>query len=340
MKCYLHVGHEKTATTALQYFLFQNRKVLSDHGYLYSVCGKRDDSDLVVSLYRDDKRDNQTILRGLHSIAERENFNNSVHEAVKRRLKETACSNVLISSEFIQSRLAIEELYDLRLLLDSWGCNEIHVVVYLRDPVATAESLYVTDIMSGGTRASPPGPGEAKYYDNLCNHKRTIERFSEVFGQQRIIPRIYSADEFESGSIYDDFLSCIGCPVQIGSRPTQRMNQGISVLGLEVLRRVNVLLPRFKDQKLNPQRGHVNSYFQRHFKIDDGEKYRMSARLRSRYSEYYADSNQWVAEHLFPDRCRLFDQGMNQPQKKSNYSDRELDAIASLVVSIWKEVDC
>ena len=337
MECFLHIGTEKTATTSLQGFLYQNRVLLRNIGYFYSICGARNDTDLALSVYDEGRRDSLTKLRNLHSSNSMRQFQGSVLEASRKAVHESKCQKIIISSEFIQSRLTIEELHRLKRVLKSWGCKKVHVIVYLREPSATAASLYSTEVLSGGTREAPPMPGKVKGYENVCNHKETIKRFSKVFGRNRIIARIFAVNKLRNGSIGDDFLDCIGCSTQIGAQAIIPLNESISTLGLEILRRVNALLPRFVNHELNPARGDINRYFLNCFRKSNSEKYRMSSELRSHYLDYYANSNEWVRERFFPESSVLFEINECENRLEKVYSPDELDSLAEFIVSIWKD---
>lgn len=81
----------------------------------------------------------------------------------------------------------------------------------MRNPAETANSLYSTAIKAGFLAASPPPPDQL-YYNNICNHRKTLERFSAVFGEEAIIPRIFDRADFKGGSLMEDFFEAIGIP--------------------------------------------------------------------------------------------------------------------------------
>lgn len=61
MKCFLHIGTEKTATTTIQSFLSLNRKRLREYGYFYpESIGFLNHSSLSIAAYELTKRDDLT----------------------------------------------------------------------------------------------------------------------------------------------------------------------------------------------------------------------------------------------------------------------------------------
>lgn len=338
MKCILHIGTEKTATTTIQEFLHRNRQTLFQLGYLYTkATGSRNNWNLPVAAYDVSRRDDLTRLRGIYTDENLLNYQKKTIEQLRKEVDSAGAFKLTVfSSEYIQSRLTTSgEVSRLRILLNQIGYDDIQILVYLRRPVDIAKSLYSTSVKCGATAASPPSP-KNKYYRNICDHRGTLKRFSDVFGETAVRPRIYSRDEFKNGCIISDFLASIGLEStqELFEVPTNH-NDHLSALGLEILRRVNHRVPLFVDERLNQLRGNLVKYFSNYFK--DGYAYTMPEELFWQYEMEFEESNEWVRRKYFPERDCLFCKTIYPNVVEVGLSQEELESIANMIATMWLE---
>jgi hypothetical protein len=342
MKCILHIGTEKTGTSSLQEFLYLNRKILARRGYLYTKsAGLGNNRSLAVAAFNADRRDSFTRLHGIHDDKELIAYQTTTINALRAELKHVkGIHTVIFSSEHIQSRLRTDdELSRLKNILNGLGFDQISIVVYLRAPAEIANSLYSTAVKTGSTKASPPGP-DNKHWRNICDHRNTLVRFRNKFGLEVMVPRIYSKAELLNGSIIDDFAEAIGLPFSKDEYVIPRpQNESMTVIGLEILRRINQEIPVFRDdQRPNILRGNIVSYVLKH--LNDGDRYGMPTDLRRQYEEAFRESNEWVRSEYFPDRQVLFEANQIPCVSESSFQPSELDQIAQMISAIWLDKSC
>jgi hypothetical protein len=337
MKCFLHIGTEKTATTTIQNFFDANRKILLEQGYIYTKsAGITNHSDLAVAAYNSDTRDELTSQYGIYTSDEFEAFRLNTILSHKTKIHDIQNKNstIIFSSEHFHSRLnSLDEIERLKTILYSIGVTRISVIVYLRRPADIANSMYSTAIKAGYVMDSPPLPG-SPYWDNVCNHKNTIQKFSTVFGMQSIIPRIFDKHSLVNECILDDILSVIGIAKSSQLENPVNANESLSSLGVEVLRRLNFLIPSFIDDKPNPKRSGLVYYIEKNFSCG---KYLMPKCLYEAYELKYFDSDKWVRDNFFPDKDALFDSGYPEYQKNHSISNDDLDCITRLIANIWND---
>lgn len=337
MKCFLHIGTEKTGTSTLQTFLHINRDVLQKQGFIYTEsAGRINNNKLSVAAYHKKRRDEFTLQYGIISDEQMSEFQEKIIEdlriEIKKKIEAKYDSTIIFSSEHFHSRLTKqEEIRRLKEILMNFGITEIKVIVYLRNPAEIANSLYSTSIKSGNICKAPPLPTDP-YYSNLCSHKQTILKFQSVFGDETIIPKLYEKKELKDGSIIMDFMSLLNENQMDNYRFPENKNKSLSSLGLNLLRRINVHIPKFTDNKPNMIRRNIVSYFENHFSDD---KYIMSEELIRLYDEKFKESNEWVRSHYFPDRPALFTTSLKKSTDQVNWSEVELDRIALLISHIW-----
>jgi hypothetical protein len=340
MRCYLHIGTEKTATKTIQSFLDVNRLRLRADGFVYpDYRKKRDDNYWCHALlgYNPDHRDEFTQFEHIRTKQELLNFQRSETRRLQRSIGQSAKVSgqaLILSSELFQSRLTSrEELLRLKESLERLGVDHFSIVVYLRNPAELINSHYSTVIKTGGVNELP-FPPEHPYAYNLCNHQATLERFRDVFGEEALIPRVFDSATLKKGSVIHDFCEAVGIPLNDAYQIPEDANESLSAWGVQILRRVNRQIPRFDPNgKLNPWRGNILTYFSEHF---TESKYAMPESLWKQYDEVFAASNEWVRNRYFPDRPTLFPQKKYPRESCVHASDQELDRLAQFVVALWR----
>ncbi|PIE69247.1 MAG: hypothetical protein CSA21_03060 [Deltaproteobacteria bacterium] len=220
---------------------------------------------------------------------------------------------MVFSSEHLQSRLtSIKELERLKTILFNFGISDISVIVYLRRPAELANSLYATAIRSGSLLTSPPPPKD-NYFNNICNHKNTIERFASVFGPESIVPRIFRKNDFINESIINDINYIIGNKCIDEYTIPSDANRSISKLGLKILRNINKKIPVFIKNKPNPLRMDVVNYVDKYF---SDEKYIIQSSLYIDYDIEFISSDTWVRDNYFPHKEDIFSREIPLKNKK------------------------
>lgn len=203
---YLHIGTEKTGTTAIQDWLYCNKKNLKKENlYVPYTFGKKNHS-LLASIFSDINWNDLSIM---NSLPESEKKRNQYFHYLKQKFRDEIAridqSNVLVSSEFLQSRLRTpSEISKLSKFLYSIF-KEIHIILYVRKPILCATSLYSQSIRSGQFHDFP-APHE-KYFNNVMDHKSTYNRWNQFFS--KIILRLYDKKKLLKQNLFLDFQSAI-----------------------------------------------------------------------------------------------------------------------------------
>jgi len=338
VKCILHIGTEKTGTTSLQEFFHRNRARLAELGYVYpQSLGLRNHRALPTAAYGPQRRDDFTQRQGITTDPDLRTYQAQVRHQLQQELAPYPSRHtVIFSSEQLQSCLRTPaDLDRLRRFLHGLDLEPTEVVVYLRHPVELANSLYSTAVFFGSTIAYPPGP-ENEYYHNLCHHQGTLTRFSQVFGPEVLRPRLYNRAELVNGSVIDDFAAAVGLPCfPDGFTIPPPQNQSITALGLELLRRVNQILPLVFTAGAQPRHEELPTLLATY--LNQGPRYGLSLERRRQYEMAFQASNDWVRAHYFPHRSRLFDEPHIPPPAPSALTPAELDQLAHLLVALWQD---
>ncbi len=270
--------------------------------------------------------------RALLDIGERERAKAKWREEFRLEINSSDLPCCILSSEHLQSRLRTPaEVTQLKRLLDDIF-EQVTLVLYIREPVATAVSLYSTAVKYGALNAELPGPN-APYCRRIVNHAETIRLWTSVFGEQNIRVRIFAADAFAGRDLLDDFIEACELPDGEYLRPAIA-NESLSALGIAIMRRVNKQIrPVSKDGTANRKRAGMAEFFARHFSA--GPRYVPPQKMVDAYNEAFEESNEWVRSKFFPDKAVLF-WPYRTPQSKGNQlSDDEMQCLADAIVELW-----
>jgi hypothetical protein len=244
----LHIGLEKTGTTSIQFLLRQNREQLLRSSILvsnYSAGGNN--FHLAVASYAKFRADGLTRQLSIGSEAELQKFRQATIQALAVEIKSTASEKVILSSEHFQSRLlGTDDIALLKSLLEEAGCQNIKVLLYLRDPLKIAMSHHGMAIKKGIHVTEEFYRPENRRISHIIDHKKTLSNWAAVFGEANIDVRLYP--EGQSGDVLiADFLRAAGVSSnQLDLSKQELRNVNLNALALESLNRVNAKSDRVR----------------------------------------------------------------------------------------------
>jgi hypothetical protein len=298
----LHIGTEKTGTTALQYWLRDHKEELASHGVgLPSSLGPTNHRRLPTSCFDLDRIDDFVIRSGLASDADLRHQAYSQWQA--SFLDEAVHSDLplwVVSSEHCSSRLTREsELHRLKALLDRLG-RAVEVVLYIREPLQTAISAWSTLVLNGGVPLEALPEPDHPLLQDKCNHRLLVERWQRLFPSLRV--RLYSRRLIED---FCDLIGVSGCSEFSGEPAHDALNRSLPHAAIVQIAQLNRAYPVYTGTQLNPERERRIADI---MAATAGlEPYRPTSIEQSSFSSYYADSCEWVRLNFFPHRSMLFD---------------------------------
>lgn len=185
MKCILHIGTEKTGSTALQRWLAINDEKIVRDGVWYSAALGRQDNRWISVYGRSSTRPDDGFTRaGINEKFSHQSFKAEIERDLGREIDEAVkaqCRFFFISSEHLHSRInQREEVKNVSSLLLKYF-DEIEVLGYLRPQPELLQSR-----ISVGIRQFTAGPQELEtykhrsYYDYYDLYKRWAEDFGNL----------------------------------------------------------------------------------------------------------------------------------------------------------------
>ena len=200
---FLHIGTNKTGTTAIQRFFNTQRDALKKHGVLYPTTACKGTAHhalgIALGFGHDKKRTIGTQKAELQVLK----------KALKTEIEQSAPHTVLISAEnFFGVPNSIEPVKAF------FSDFDVRIVVYLRRHDYWWESAYNQSVKMVKKPAWNPGLEayirySQKQHSNFGCYRTLVEQWTNVFGQSNIIVRPYEQQQNQP-NIITDFLSAIG----------------------------------------------------------------------------------------------------------------------------------
>ena len=307
VKIYLHIGTEKTGTSTIQEFLFQNRENLMRQGYYYlHMEGRTEYRDLPAYCMNMDRVDRYFKINFIDSKEKRLEFNNRFIIDFHQKMKNLPdhIHTLIISSEHFSSRLRFpDELEKLKQLLRDYT-EDITVICYLRNQADKLLSQYSTRVKTGASIKIE------NFYKNFIssnknNYESKLDLWGGVFGKNNLEVKIFDKKEFHNNSLLDDFIQIIdkNLLTELNMEISQK-NESLSKNGIYFARLVNRIIPAFNHKKGSSKMNRILlDLITRFIK---GKPLVLSNSQYNELTGYFASSNEKVRSRYFPQRKSLF----------------------------------
>lgn len=220
---YLHIGSPKTGTSALQYFLLQNRLALSRRAFSYP----------------EHPLDRNGISSGnAEQLVRFIKTGNPFADRLAEELLSCEHEKIILSSEYF-FRMEPGHIEILRRLLAG---ADVRVIAYLR----RQDSMMISAFHQRIKRHDGKEPisvyfeqyKDSKHFNNLLR----LENWGNGFGKENLMVRPYEKRQYTGGDIFGDFLSLLGLDLTADYvRPERNINPSYRIDALEAKRLFNIL---------------------------------------------------------------------------------------------------
>jgi len=252
---YLHIGTEKTGSTALQMVSGKNRDTLMKHGILYPrTAGEINQVKLTLYAAGGPKTLNLRRLAGLVRDDAYKKFKANFAEELRSEVSASKCSRIYLSNEHLSSRLTSAQQVERIAAVVRPLADVVKIVVYLRPQSELYLSSYSTAIKAGRTTAlEPPRYAENPRY----NYVNKLALWGDVFGDDNVVVRVYDRATLIGGDLVKDFFSIMayepGSDINIPTTVNARLDHA----ALQFLLEFNKHVPQFLKESVNPERGNI-----------------------------------------------------------------------------------
>jgi hypothetical protein len=279
MKCVLHIGTEKTGTTLIQDWLYNNQEQLSQQGvYLSNILGKT--NNRLFPAYFTQGLDDWAKLNKIGSLQEKDRYFKGFLGKLSREISRSSSSHelFLISSEHLHSRITTsEDIQRIKnFLADHF--SSIRVVCYCRPQIDMVVSLYSTALKTAASVSLDEFIEKRSLFKEnyYFNFRMLADNWSGVFGKENCSFRIYDRANFVDGDLRLDFLESLPISLELAhlNFNVESSNESLSGLMASIFRLINKYIPYWEHNnngvsKLNVglKKAIVENDFLRHGKI-------------------------------------------------------------------------
>jgi len=235
---YIHIGHYKTGTTALQRFLWDNREALLIGGVDYVTLGCTREKHnayavpVVFGFYRHD------LIVGHKDPSPPEPFWEKLYAYVRAS---AAPASLISSEEFIcvgERQKNIDALQRCAAL--AGDAIQVKVICYLRPPGSHLESWY-NQLVKLQRPIGHRSRAIALEYDRVnVDYAKALRPWVDIFGADNVIIRGYDPAWRSGAGLFEDFCSLLPAPYPRDPvLPHKDVNPRIDDRTLELIRVLN-----------------------------------------------------------------------------------------------------
>ena len=309
LKAIVHIGTEKTGTTSIQRYLYQNRTKLKGAGFHFLQCaGKKNNQALPAYCLDEYRPDDYFRDRGIQTLEQRREFKRLFIKSFDSEIRGLPdhVTTVIMSSEHFHSRIRTEaELDNLSKLLTPYF-DEIKIVCYLREQLTTCKSYYSTHLKSGGTDSFSEFLERCRPENTYFNYQEMLANWERGFGFYCLDVSLFLQEQFLHGDLLDDFTAKIDTAL-VGKldKPGKVDNESLSPFGQALARAVNIIFPR---STVMPDEGVMRDRCKKIIMERlSGRGQLPSVESRTSIYDSFIESNAIIQQKFFPEVHPLFE---------------------------------
>ena len=206
LKFILHIGTNKTGTTAIQTTLFKNQDHLHNHRFCYPDIG----------MHNHGHHDFVRYLKGADQV--HLNLSSDWKKIFKTNVNEY--EKVIFSSELFYTIENPKDLYKL------FPKDRTSIVIYVREHLSFLMSWYQQAVQLRNITCS-----FKEYVDfHYCqlDYDRLISKWKDAFGSSNVKVEVFDRDNFKNNNIVEDFFDKIQLPFNSSISLKKESNKSIA----------------------------------------------------------------------------------------------------------------
>lgn len=295
-KLWLHIGTHKTGTTTLQNFFLKNKSNLSKSNINYPTEG---------SYYYKGEASQSLLSHAIRNVKPDYLPSNLIftleqcESDLRNDITSNPCEMALLSSEHFSHSSTIEDVIKIKKCFESY-VDEIKIIIYLRRQDHLLESFYNQHSKLGLTIDAFDGWVEKKLNtaEEYLFYDKKLNLFSEVFGKENIIVRIFEKGQLHPLGVIHDFMGLLGIYDLSKMAQVDHLNKSFPVEFSEIIRYSIMHYDNLDIRKSLAgliRSVHIDGLdFARYTLFDEG--------LRKMVLDCFRESNRNVAKVFFQDR--------------------------------------
>jgi hypothetical protein len=230
--CYIHIGTHKTATSSVQAFLRNNRKLLAEKDVVVPRYQDITHTEHILALSAAGRK-LETVFPTLSGVS----GDSVIRFFLKKILAKSKGKDIVISSEYFYSQDVTtmkRRFFDPILRR---GTHDLKFICYVRPQYRFLDSCYVQHLKLGLTERfseyiNQPMP-------EIC-YNEWLSQWLDAYGKSIVI-RPFEKEQFYKNNIIDDFCHAINLEdtlVDVFERPGMDFNKRLSIEAFYVMQKV------------------------------------------------------------------------------------------------------
>lgn len=336
MTAYIHIGMHKTGTTSIQTFLEANRKfLLNQKIYCPRSCTMWNRVQhrmlkFILEEYLHTNINNENIIQNIKTVKFIQELKN-----LKKEIAENSDNIFLFSDEgFSWWFTSKQKIQLIKQFFKELGFNKIILIIYLRDFQDFFNSLASEDIKNNNLIFKTNLIANENPDINSYNYSYICQNYSEVFGKENLIVRLFDKNEFYNEELLKDFIHAINLKWDANFILPCRQNERLDLIGFELRRRLNNILPQ-SDTWLFDR---IDNFFK---STNHHLNFKSKKNIIQSYLYHLKESNEWIRKEFFPHKERLFSkkflahykENYELKRMKPEYWDKIADFIADITIT-------
>ena len=297
MNIILHVGTEKTGSTAIQSVLKESYAEMVSRGYLFpknigEPCHIKLTACALGCL------PNSPIRKLLKIEEENEfkRFKEKTRESLRYEIEKTKPHTLVISDEHINVHLAgVGLLSEYKKLLEEFG-TVVAVLIYLRRQDSFRLSLFAEAVKNGNLSHFD--------IDNLLpvfdrvpprfDYLNILKNLEKVFGKACLVPKVFERSMFPGRNVVNDFIDVCKLPLSHCSPDRNDENTSIDGRVIRHLAKVSSFI-----QKAGLSNKLRNSIIRRISGLFDGPPIVLDSHVHQSYMRQFEEQNRQIKKRYF-----------------------------------------
>lgn len=214
--CVLHIGTEKTGTTAFQDWLYSNKRRLSRQGVALTHSGHAPNNRKLVTYFAGTV-DDFLVQRGVARADERERFFQGFEDEMAREIQRKLRRHhtFLFTSEHFHSRLrSVAQIAALKRFLDQFF-SAYRIVCYFREQSRLRASQYSTAMKGSVAKSLDDFRPNKILANHYFNYRDFFSKWETVFGRDSLYPRLFGTAYFVGDQLCSDLFATVLPEVRI-----------------------------------------------------------------------------------------------------------------------------
>ena len=335
-RCVLHIGTEKTGTTAIQHYLRHHRERLLEQGVCFPLAANTEhlsqwEFAAIVHHGGPWKQDMGREL-GITDSASQDQFRAELQKKLELEFAEIDHADTLvISSEHLQSRLYLQkELLDLKAFLDPF-VEQIEVIVYFRRQDELALSLLSTRLKSSAQVPLGDVVHTLNQSPRYYAYDEIFQRWATAFGQEAMQARLYEPQKWLNGNLIDDFCSAARIPHF--ETEDSKLNPSLNKKGFQFINALNHLHPNTSGDRSDEERAEL---VRRVGQLFAGKYYPLSRDQAISFYRQFDTVNERLRTMAFPEHSTpLFFEDFSQYPEEAEPTEPDFNDAVEVAVALW-----